>query len=141
MDFSSITLFNVMKSKLETLSERQTLLAQNIANADTPGYKAKDVVEPNFKKMVTDAGKHSTQKLPMAITSPSHIISHPSATALKVINTKTTNELSPNGNNVVIEEEMSKVAANQAEYQKMLNLYSKAVSMFRTAIGNPSGGA
>jgi flagellar basal-body rod protein FlgB len=130
-----------MKTKLETLSERQTLLAQNIANADTPGYKAKDVVEPDFKKMVTDASKNSAQKLPMAITNPSHISAHPSAATLKVVNTRTTNELSPNGNNVVIEEEMSKIAANQAEYQKVLNLYSKAVSMFRTAIGNPNTGA
>ena len=141
MDFSSITLFNIMKTKLEFLSERQTLLAQNVANADTPGYKARDAVEPDFKQMVTDASRGTAQKLPMTVTSPNHMTSSASAMVFKMMPSKSTGEMNPNGNNVVIEEQMSKIAANQADYQKVLNLYGKAISMFKTAIGNTSGGA
>ena len=138
MDFSSISLFNIMKSKLEYLSERQSVLAQNIANADTPGYIAKDIPEPDFKRMMKDSSKGAVQKLQMAATDSRHIPSREVSSSFAAVKNKKTAELNPNGNNVVIEEEMSKVAMNQAEYQKVLNLYGKAVSMFKTAIGNPN---
>ena len=140
MDYSNITLFNIMKSKLETLSERQSVLAQNIANADTPGYKAKDVVEPDFKALLR-AGSAS-QTLRMTTTNPNHIgFGGATSGSVAVIKTQNASETNPNGNNVVIEDEMAKIAANQADYQKVLNLYSKAVSMFKTAIGNPNTSA
>ena len=58
----------------------------------------------------------------------------------KVENRKNTDELNPDGGNVVIEEEMAKAGQNQAEYQKVLNLYGKAISMFKTAIGSANAG-
>ena len=145
MDFSGIPLFNVMKSKLNFLSERQALLAQNIANADTPNYKAVDVQEPNFQAMVQAGGgpvQNLQSNLKMTITNPKHMIGGGEGLGpLKIEKRKTSFELNPDGNNVVIEEEMSKMAQNQAEYQKVLNLYSKAISMFKNAIGNPNTGS
>ena len=126
-----------MKQKLDYLSERQGVLAQNIANADTPNYQAMDIAEPDFAKMVSGAA----QKLPMAVTDPKHLSSAGTAGAFIAAKRKTTAELNPNGNNVAIEEEMSKTAQNQAEYQKVLNLYGKMITMFKTAIGNPSTGS
>jgi len=140
MDYSTIPLFTIMKSKLDYLSERQAVLAQNVANADTPGYQAKDVAAPDFKAMAQAAGGGAKGKLPMTITSSRDIQPISAAGASAVEKRHTTDELNPNGNNVVIEEELSKVATNQAEYQKVLNLYAKAISMFKTAIGNTSGG-
>ena len=43
MDLNKLDVFRLTNSKMGWLSERQTVLAQNIANADTPGYKAKDL--------------------------------------------------------------------------------------------------
>jgi flagellar basal-body rod protein FlgB len=141
LDFAGISLFNIMKQKLSYMSERQSVLAQNIANADTPGYKAKDVKEPNFKKMAKMAGGGAVRKLPMTLTDEQHIPSKPGMIGMyKVEKRDKTDELNPNENNVVIEEEMAKVASNQAEYQKVINLYGKAVAMFKTAIGNPNAG-
>jgi flagellar basal-body rod protein FlgB len=138
MDFSTIPLFSVMKAKLGYLSERQSVLAQNVANADTPGYKAMDIPLPDFSKMAGGA----SQGLKMTVTNPGHIMHGPGqASAFKPEKRPSTYELSLNGNNVVIEEEMSKVGANQAEYQKVLNLYGKAVTMFKTAIGNANTGS
>ena len=140
MDFSTISLFNIMKTKLEYLSQRQTVIAQNIANADTPGYKAKDVAAPDFKKMVKENGA-PVSKLRLAGTNSNHMLhSNSGSGAFKVFKRDKTDEVNPNGNNVAIEEEISKAAFNQEEYQKALNLYSKSISMFKTAIGNPSGG-
>jgi flagellar basal-body rod protein FlgB len=133
MDFSNIPLIAVMKSKMGYMSERQSELAQNIANVDTPGYRAMDVAEPDFSKMVA-------QKLQMAVTNGKHMSGMKGGSGgFKHIPRHNTDELNPMGNNVVIEEEMSKVAFNQAEYQKVLNLYSKAIGMFKIALGRPSG--
>jgi flagellar basal-body rod protein FlgB len=136
MNFTDIPLFNVMKSKLGYLSERQSVLAQNVANADTPDYQAKDVQAPNFKKVFAN----STQQLQLKSTNGKHFAgSNMSSSSSHIINRDSTYERSPTGNNVVIEEEMSKIAENQAEYQKVLNLYRKSVDMFKTAIGKTNG--
>lgn len=139
MDFSGIPLFSLMKMKLDYLSQRQGLLSQNIANADTPGYKAKDLVEPDFNRLLQ---QNATKAAPLALatTSANHINPQFSERqGFKVIKRPTTDELKPSGSNVTIEEEVAKVAKNQAEYQKVLNLYSKSIALFKTAIGNTSG--
>jgi flagellar basal-body rod protein FlgB len=135
VDFSNLTLFSVMKAKLDYMSERQSVLAQNIANADTPGYRAKDVAAPDFATMAKQMSNPTAQKLPMIVTSPNHITPKTQGSGFTAERSKMTDELNPNGNNVVIEEEMMKVGENQAEYQKVLNLYGKTISMFKTALG------
>src|ERR1700733_12099117 len=100
MDFSNIGLFNIMKAKMDYISARQGVLAQNIANADTPGYKAMDVAEPDFKKLVA----HGLQ---MTTTSPKHMTGGKGGSSgFKIEKRPGTDELNPDGNNVVIEEEM-----------------------------------
>jgi flagellar basal-body rod protein FlgB len=139
MDFAAIPLMNVMKAKLNFLSERQGALAQNVASADIPNYQAKDVAEPDFKKMAFSGGDGG-QQLQVTTTNAKHIPALPMAAGgSNIINRASTFERNPSGNNVSIEEEMAKIADNQAEYQKVLNLYSKTIKMFNTAIGKPTG--
>ena len=139
MDYSSIPLFNIMKTKLDYLSKRQGVLAQNIANVDTPGYKARDVAAPDFKKMLRSNGAASSALRP-TLTHSGHLVSGNAAGAFKTLKRETTAELNPNGNNVAIEDEIAQAGQNQAEYQKALNLYAKTISLFKTAIGSTSGG-
>lgn len=129
-----------MKNKLNYLSERQSVLAQNIANADTPGYKARDIESPDFKRMLKEASHGPAHPLRMTATHAGHMGSPSHSTAMKTVLRPNTDELNPDGNNIVIEEEMSKVASNQAEYTKVLNLYGKTISMFKTAIGSSGAG-
>ena len=150
MDYGNIPLFNLMKSKLNYHSARQSVLAQNIANADTPDYKARDVAAPDFAAMVAARTGHKMQVSDaqdsrhasrMRVTHAGHLSGDGGGNpAMAVTLRKHTFELNPNGNNVSVEEEMAEVAKNQAEYVKVLNLYSKTVSLFKTALGNPSGG-
>jgi flagellar basal-body rod protein FlgB len=139
MNYTDLPLFSIMRGKLGYLSQRQSVIAQNIANADTPGYQAKDLAEPNFKEI---AGRMQlAASLPLATTSRKHLQGDmPTVTTTGVVKRPSTYERNPNGNNVVIEEEMMRVAENQAEYQKVLNLYRKSVDMFRTALGRQGGG-
>ena len=139
MNLENIPLFGIMRTKLSYLSERQSVLAQNIANSDTPGYKAKDIAEPDFKKMVASSGLGGQRPLQMAITNVKHIAKNTPVPAFRADKRNNTYELNPNGNNVVLEEEISKMAMNTQEYQKALNLYSKGIAMFKTAIGKPNG--
>lgn len=137
MDFNGIPLFAAMKAKLSYHSERQNVLAQNIANADTPDYRARDLAAPDFKRMVGAA----SHKLPLTVTNPQHVsLSSGAAAGFETIKRKSTYEQSPVGNNVAVEEEMMRIAENQSEYQKTLNLYRKTVTMFRTALGTGQGG-
>lgn len=151
MDYTGLPIFNIMKNKLNYHSARQSVLAQNIANADTPNYKAQDVAAPNFRKMLSEhhrppahsshSAGHLQSPSSMAVTKPGHISGMGiKKAAFASDERKETFELNPNGNNVSIEEEMAEVAKNQGEYTKVLNLYSKTISLFKTAIGNPSGG-
>ncbi len=133
MDFLNIPLFQAMQSKLKYHSERQAVLAQNIANADTPDYLARDIQAPDFASML--AGARSSGA--MAMTNNLHMQpgmgkNGGSGTYQQRENTY---ELNPIGNNVVIEEEVMRVAENQSEYQKVLGIYRKSLEMFRIALG------
>ncbi len=141
MNYNDVSLFTLMRGKLGYLSARQSTIAQNIANVDTPGYRAQDVAEPDFKKMAIAASASPAQKLPMRTTNEKHMSVGGSMSAFEAVERKHTYELNPDGNNVTVEEELMKAAENQAEYTKVLNLYRKTVDMFKTAIGRPGGGA
>ena len=56
MDFSKINLFKALSRKMAWLSDRQEVLAQNIAEANTPGYKAKDIKPADFRDILGQTG-------------------------------------------------------------------------------------
>jgi flagellar basal-body rod protein FlgB len=138
VDFSKISLINAMHQQLSYRSARQAVLAQNVANAATPGYGAQDVKPP-----LTSATQFSVLKpVHMAVTSEKHM--QPQGMAgfsSSDMHRANTYERSPTNNNVVIEEEMMRVAENQAEYQKVLNLYRKTIGMFNIALGRGGSAA
>lgn len=140
MDFSSLPLFGVMKAKMNYLSQRQSALAQNVANADTPDYQARDVIPPDFKSIAQGTSKFRSRNLGIAVTNPKHIAgSSANAAEFAVGKRASTYERNPNGNNVSIEQEMMLISNNQAEYQQVLGLYKKSVDLFKTALGKPGG--
>ena len=70
MDLSTLNVFRVATVKMGWLSERQGVLAQNIANADTPDYRAKDLKAPSFSKIMSN-GNHNVK---MVQTAKGHMI-------------------------------------------------------------------
>jgi len=138
MDFGNIPLFEMMQQKLKYHASRQSVLAQNVANVDTPGYRAKDIKTPDFNAILS---RHTSAKS-MATTDRLHMQPGMGANGgfNKANDRENTYELNPIGNNVVIEEEVMRVAENQSEYQKVLGIYRKSLEMFKIALGRPSGG-
>jgi len=137
MNSTGLDLAEMVKVKMAYSAERQKVLAQNIANVDTPGYRAKDLTSLDFKN--TLAAK--TASVPMAITSSMHQLgSKPQAGSFRSQLNKTSFEVTPTGGTVVIEEQMMKVAQNATDYQMTTSLYNKIGNMYRTALGLPAGG-
>ncbi|MEO1018035.1 MAG: flagellar basal body protein [Pseudomonadota bacterium] len=121
-------------TKLAWAGERFGVLAQNLANADTPGYQARDVVKPNFERMVAAQGAGQTTKL--ATTRIGHLspLGEPS-TSFRTREVDSF-ETSPTGNGVVIEEQMQKLGETQTDYRLAANVYGKFKGFLRTAIGD-----
>lgn len=131
MDLRQIPLFSMITSQMEWLSTRQKVLAQNIANADTPNYKAKDIAPLDFAAMARAAGN----KLSLKTTSSGHIRASVSMSGSARVAEVKDGVSSPSGNGVIIEDELMKVSETQAEYELITRLYRKHVGMLRTALG------
>lgn len=132
MDFSKINILSMLKTKMGYLSERQDVLSQNIANIDTPGYRPKDLKELDFDRMV----QVESHRLHLRATNPSHQGLKEKPFEYRTEKQKKTYETSPTKNQVVVEEQMMKVAETKLEYDTATNLYKKMAAMFKTAIGN-----
>jgi flagellar basal-body rod protein FlgB len=107
-------------------SSRMDLVARNVAQADTPGYKAMDL--PDFAQ-VYDAGPQGG----MRATRPGHITSGPSTA--QAIAQPAAGEAQPNGNTVSLEREMVKSAAVRQEHDMALAVYSHARDILRASLG------
>jgi len=132
MDLNNMTLFSLMKGKLKWLSQRQEVLAQNVANSDTPGYRPHDLKEFSFKEMV----KARQGKINMETTDPHHMSGRRQRIGVaREIQDSRNYETSPDGNAVVLEEQMAKIAETQIQHKVITELYRKQVSMIKTALG------
>lgn len=139
MDFSKLPLFTAMTRRMTWLGQRQQVLAQNIANADTPGYGAQDLKEPSFNDLLRGSSTTGAggAKLMMASTQPGHLGgAHP---AKPKAETSPDSEKKTSGNTVVLEDQMMKVSKTAMDFQLTTNLYRKHLNMIKTALGR--GGA
>ncbi len=118
-------LFDLAEKRLAWIDRRQGLLAQNIANANTPGYVAKDL-QPFAETL--------SRTLPdLAITNPAHITGTSSAGRIDPMLRPT--ERAPDGNAVSIEEQLTKVADTDGAQALVTNLYKKYLGLYRIALG------
>jgi flagellar basal-body rod protein FlgB len=132
MELNQITLFAAFKRKLDWAAERQQLLAQNVANADTPGYRAKDLKAVEFKELL----RNPSGPVRLAVTDPKHIARTTGGTARHRVEGATI-EVAPSGNAVVLEEQMLKVRNTAGKYAYMLDLMDKHMSFLKLALRRP----
>lgn len=123
---------SLLRERMTWLHQRQDLLAQNVANADTPRYVARDLKAQDF----SDALKKATsQTNSMTITNVRHIALSNTRTGQFEDLESPDIEASPTGNSVSLETQMIKVSDTQAQFAAAANLYAKAMTMMKTAIG------
>jgi flagellar basal-body rod protein FlgB len=139
MDFNDIPLLSMIRGRLGYLNERQRLIAQNVANADTPGYTPADL------KPFTVA-KVSAAPLALAPVAAAPAVTSPAQIALPVVqkpadpwqpqNTPDS-ETRLDGNQVVLEEEMMKMNDSRMNYNAAIDYYEQSMNMIQTAIRLP----
>ena len=124
-----LPLLQALGEKMRWHQTRQTLLAENVANADTPGYRGRDLEAFSFERQLSGV------RIATATTQPGHIAA--SATDADGFGPRKLSsfEVTPEGNGVTLEDEMMKVAGNQLDYQTITALYTRSVRLFKTALG------
>ncbi|WP_188454395.1 flagellar basal body rod protein FlgB [Virgibacillus oceani] len=121
--------FQTLESSLDYATAKNRTISNNIANADTPNYKAKDVV---FKNVLNDA---LTSSLEAKRTNARHLPFDNSGLqhSYKIVTNKTT-MYNHNGNNVDIDKEMSELAKNQIYYQGLVDRINGKFSSLQMVI-------
>jgi flagellar basal-body rod protein FlgB len=134
MPISDIPIFSMLRTRMQWHQERQRVLAENVANADTPRFRPQDLKPLEFGRDARVAGQGMGQ-VKLASTDPAHIGAAGGAGAFASERPLNKYDVRPAGNAVNLEDEMMKVAANQMDYQAAISLYSRSMGLFRTAMG------
>lgn len=108
--------------------KRQVVVSQNVANADTPGYKARDL------RPFAETYTQSAENLPLKTSRPQHFASGFFSDAM-VARVITGDEAAPNGNTVSLEQEMIKAANLRNQYDMALGIYRKSIDILRLSLG------
>jgi flagellar basal-body rod protein FlgB len=124
-------LFNLLGKRMEWLGQRQKVLAQNIANADTPEYVPHDLKPQEFRRMVE---RRAGASLMPTATHAGHIQTSSLKADARSVEQRDRYETAPSGNAVVLEEQLIKVAQTQSDYNAITNLYKKQVAMVKMAL-------
>lgn len=132
MGMMDLPIFTALTDKMRWHQERQGLLAENVANAETPGYRGRDLAQ--FK--ASDGGSHAT--LQIVATQPMHISVGGQSGAPFSAQQQHGFEVTPEGNAVSLEDEMMKVTTNMTDYQAATSMYEKSMKILRTAMGRSS---
>jgi flagellar basal-body rod protein FlgB len=129
MQIGGLSLFTALSEKMRWHQDRQGVLAENIANADTPGY-----VERDLKAFSFGGELKSVATLTTSTSSPSHM-SATSGGGGAFGTESSPFEITPSGNGVTLEDEMMKVSANDMDYQAVTTLYTRSMRLLKIAIG------
>lgn len=131
MAVSDIPIVAMLRQRMQWHQERQRVLAENVSNADTPSFRPRDLVAPDFSRVLAA----SSGQAGLARTQPLHLASASESAARFAVNRNTGYETRPAGNAVNLEDEMMKVASNQMDFQAAASLYSRSVALIKMAIG------
>ncbi|RMD63730.1 MAG: flagellar basal body rod protein FlgB [Alphaproteobacteria bacterium] len=126
-----LDIFTAIAKRMDWLGQRHRVLAENIANSDTPNFIPKDLSESDFRRLL----RPHLRPVEPVVTHARHLrgtVVHDGPA--RAARQRHTYETSPAGNAVVLEEQLIKVTKTQGAYQTMTNLYRKHVDMFRTAL-------
>ncbi len=139
MKSDDIPLMSMLKDRLSYLNQRQKLIAQNVANSDTPGFAPLDLKpfhlsNPAALQMApvsngASGGAPRIAPLPTDASAPWNPQLSPDS------------ETRVDGNQVVLEEEMMKMNDARMNYDAAIGFYEKSMSMIQTALRTPGKGS
>lgn len=128
---TDLPLLTAIKGRLAYHQNRQKVLAENVANADSPGFRPKDLKPFDL----TMAALRQADESQPARTQPGHLQGSGSGAGPTGTRRAGPFETRPSGNAVSLEEEMMKLSQNNSDYQLAATLYGKSLSYLRLALG------
>ncbi|MDB5471408.1 MAG: flgB [Caulobacter sp.] len=145
MNITDIPLFSMLRNRLGYLSDRQNVIAENIANANTPDFVARDLKPFSFDAHMQGVGGAGAGG-PMAVAAP--VMTRPghmAGTPVRSTNDQTygkavkagDSETTLDGNAVVLEDQMMKLTETRMEYDAAIGFYQKSMALLRMAARPP----
>ncbi len=125
--FGKLEIFKMATGMATHAAERQSVIARNVANADTPGYRGQDIVS------FADSYQSNTSNVDLRTTRPGHIGGSASDRPTRFFGSES--PISPNGNSVSLEMEMVKASEVRQQYDMALAVYSSSLDILRASLG------
>lgn len=144
MNLAEIPLFSMLRGRMGYLTERQKVIAENVANGDTAKYVPNDLKPFSFDaRMEAQKQAQGVGGLPlMASTQAGHMTPKNERRGLgaqyKTIKSPDS-ETTLNGNAVVLEDEMIKMSEARMNYDAAISFYQKSMNLLRLAARRPGG--
>ena len=129
MDLSQVPLFSALEKRMAWLTERQTVLAENVSNIDTPGYGAQDLRAPDFRRLLSE----SVSRTALVATQPGHL--QATRSALDLASNDLVSFRSASGGKPTLEDEMMRVSQTANDYALVSTLYRANLGMVKTVLG------
>ena len=146
MALEDIPLFSMLRSRLGYLAERQRLIAENVANADTPNYVPRDLrpfTLPQASTLATSAAANAAAGRtgggfdgPRGAARQMSGGSRSRTSAWQPVDAPDS-ETTMNGNRVVLEEQMMHMSETRIEFDAAIGFYQKSLNLLRMAARRP----
>lgn len=145
MAMQDLTLMSAMLKKMDWHEERQKIIAQNIANADSSGYRPMDLKAIDFKQLLGGSASPLSMSvagsnggaMSMAATNSTHFgAENMAGSGQKVpsMKQKDVYEVAPAGNAVILEDQLLRMNENYTDHAFVSNLYQKNIAMLKMAL-------
>lgn len=126
---------DVIAQAMRHLGERQRVIAQNIANSDTPGYRAQELAEPKASFAAMVDGRIATPRPQVILSEGMRRLGARQGHAGSLVDDPHVSEVKPDGNTVTLEDQVLKMGQIQADYAALAGLYRKQMALVRSALG------
>ncbi len=121
---SDLTITSMAHDLMAHAATRQSMISRNVANADTPGYRATDL--PGFAETLDDG-------FDLRATRPGHLGWGEATAAARPVDRDA--EAAPNGNTVSLENEMMHAAGIRQQHDMAMSVYTTARDILRSSLG------
>ena len=122
-----LSILNLASALAAHASARQQVIAENIAQADTPGYRARDIAD--FGTLVESEPAFSAR-----MTRPGHIAFGADPHGFEPHDVAAFGAETPNGNSVSLEDQMMRAAEVRQEHDMALGVYAKTMAILRSTV-------
>jgi len=126
--FERLEIFQMAYGLARHAAARQAIVARNVANADTPGYRARDLAS------FSETYARPAREVMLRTSRPGHLVA-PDGVGPAAGARLTDDPVSPNGNSVSLESEMVRAAEIRRQHELALSVYSTSLNILRSSLG------